>query len=694
MLSTSIDLLPRTSGLTKKRMHLVGIDTYEDLLKYPPTRYEDFSQIVKVAYLKNFLDKKITLQGIVVSIAVVKTRSHISLQKVGVEDATGKTYLTFFNQPYLISQMKKGLTYAFSGTVKQFGPTVVLQPETFEIIQEKGGLGVQTGRILPVYSEAKGLSSRLLREKIMGILPLAAGIEETLPLSVIKLNGLQPLPTALQTLHRPLKMEHLVWAKERLAFEELFLLQLSTALIKKNWGEYTVGERITHTKSQDKKIQSLIASLPFQLTPDQQAAFTDISSDLVKEKPMNRFLQGDVGSGKTVVAVLAAYLTYLSGKRTLYMAPTEILVMQHAETFKGILSPLGVKIGIQTGSKKELKKRLALSSSTSLTVNEVEGEEFDIVIGTHALLSSPVIVSHVALVIIDEQHRFGVKQRAILKSKGITPHLLTMTATPIPRTVALTAFGELDMSVLSTMPSGRKPIKTYVVTQTKRKDAYTWIKKEIQKDKIQVFVICPLVEESETETLSSVKAATTEFELLKKEFVGLNLGLLHGKMKPVEKNTILDEFRAKKIDILVSTSVVEVGIDIPNATIMIVEGAERFGLSQLHQLRGRVGRGSTQSHCLLFSSNNVPAPRLSFFSQTLDGMKLAEYDLKERGPGNIFGIEQSGFMEMRFASFSDILLIQKTQKAVQEYLKADPEASSSVLSARLGKFQIDKIAKD
>jgi len=678
MLDTSIKLLPHTSGLTKKRLSLVGINTYEDLLKYPPNRYEDFSQMVKVLYLRNWIGKKVTLQGAVVSIATVTTRSHITLQKVTVEDATGKTAITFFNQPYLISQLKRGSTYAFSGTVKFFGPTYTLQPETFELVREGEAPGIQTGRILPVYSEAKGLSSRLLREKIAGILPLAATIEETLPESVIKQNHLLPLPTALQTLHRPLKMEALTWAKERLAFEELFLLQLSTALIKRNWKENEVKEAITYTKTQEKKMNTCITSLPFKLTDDQASAVKDIIVDLIKQQPMNRFLQGDVGSGKTVVAALAAYLSYASGKKTLYMAPTEILALQHAETFKKLLEPFGVKVGVQTGSKKQLAK----------------GEDFDVIIGTHALLSSPVAVPSVALVIIDEQHRFGVKQRALLKAKGISPHLLTMTATPIPRTVALTAFGELDMSVLSTMPAGRKPIKTYVVTQSKRKDAYTWIKKEITTDKVQVFVICPLVEESESETLSSVKAATTEFELLKKEFKGLHLGLLHGKMKPAEKNSILDEFRNKTIDILVSTSVVEVGIDIPNASIMIIEGAERFGLSQLHQLRGRVGRGTAQSHCLLFSSNNIPAPRLSFFSQTLDGMKLAEYDLKERGPGNIFGIEQHGFMEMRFASFSDSLLIQKTQKAVEEYLKNDPTARSNLLAARLTKFQIDKIAKD
>lgn len=678
MLETSVDLLPHTSGLTKKRLHLVGINTYEDLLKYPPNRYEDYSRIVKILYLRNWISQKVTIQGTVTSIAVVKTRSHISLQKVTIEDTSGKVALTFFNQPYLLSQLKKGLMYSFSGTVKQFGPSVTLQPETFELSQEGRNIGIQTGRILPVYSEAKGLSSRLLREKIAGILPLIASIQETLPVTVVKLNNLLPLSTSLETLHRPLKMEDLQKAKERLAFEELFFLQLSTALIKKNWETNRVGEVVTHTLKQKKKVDTFIKSLPFQLTTDQLSAINDITDDLIKLRPMNRFLQGDVGSGKTVVAILAAYICYLSGKKTLYMAPTEILALQHAETFRSLLSPFGVKIGIQTGSKKELKR----------------GGEFDVLIGTHALLSTPVIVPSVALVVIDEQHRFGVKQRAILKSKGISPHLLTMTATPIPRTVALTAFGELDMSVLSTMPSGRKPIKTYVVTQSKRNDAYTWIKKEIATNKVQIFIICPLVEESEAETLTSVKAATTEFEVLKKLFNGYSLGLLHGKMKPSDKNTILDNFRDKKIDILVSTSVVEVGIDIPNASIMIIEGAERFGLSQLHQLRGRVGRGPVQSHCLLFSTNNVPAPRLAFFAKTLDGMKLAEYDLEERGPGNIFGLEQHGFMEMRFASFSDSLLIQKTQKAVEMYLKANPQPNSLLLQERLHKFQIDKIAKD
>ncbi len=677
MLDTSIRLLPHTSGLTKKRLEAVGIKTYEDLLKYPPSRYEDFSRLIFIQDLSRYLDQKVTLQGTVLSVALVRTRSRLSLQKVTVQDTTGKIVLSFFNQPYLISQLKKGKMYGFSGTVKQFGSQYTLQPETFEEIVESGQLGIQTGRILPIYSEAQGLSSRLLREKIAGILPLAKNIEETLPPSLIKKNNLCPLPTALQTLHRPFKMDDLQYAKERLSFEELFLLQLSTTLIKKNWGEQKIGEQITRTVAQNKKILTFISSLPFSLTADQENAFEEISKDLTQTKPMNRFLQGDVGSGKTIVAVLSAYLSYLSGKKTLYMAPTEILALQHAETFRKLLSPLGVTIGIQTGSKKELSKE----------------KEFDIIIGTHALLSQPVTVSSVALVIIDEQHRFGVKQRALLKSKGAAPHLLTMTATPIPRTVALTAFGELSMSVLGTLPAGRKPIKTFSVSHAKRKDAYVWIKKEVKEQGTQVFVICPLVEESETETMLTVKAATKEFELLQSEFAPLTLGLLHGKMKANDKNTILTQFRNKEIDILVSTSVVEVGIDIPNATIMVIEGAERFGLSQLHQLRGRVGRGSEQSYCLLFSTHPSPPPRLHYFARTNDGMKLAEYDLNERGPGNIFGLEQHGFMELRFASLTDLSQIEKVQKAVNEFLAEESLESYPYLQTRLT-LRVEEITKD
>lgn len=424
-------------------------------------------------------------------------------------------------------------------------------------------------------------------------------------------------------------------------------------------------------------MESFIKTLPFKLTSDQEKAYEAIIHDIDQMTPMNRFLQGDVGSGKTIVALLAAYATTLAGKKVLYMAPTELLALQHAETFKKFLSPLGITIVIQTGSKKEAKTL----------------PQGDIFIGTHALLNSSFTQS-IGLVIIDEQHRFGVKQRAQLKSKGDAPHLLTMTATPIPRTVALTAFGELDMSVIETLPTGRKPIKTYVVTPQKRKDGYEWIKKQIRETGVQVFVICPLVDESTSETMTSVKAATAEYETLKHEFDTFTVGLLHGRMKPNEKEKVLDDFRDKKLNLLVSTSVVEVGIDIPNAGIMIIEGAERFGLSQLHQLRGRIGRGGDQAHCLLFASPGSPPARLHHFASTTKGMELAEYDLKERGPGNIFGIEQHGFMDIKFASLTDSVLIEKTQRAVAQFLARHSIDDFPYLKNKIARFQIDKIAKD
>jgi len=678
MLNTSIDMLPHTSGLTKKRMHAAGINTYKDLLTYAPTRYEDYSRIIPIKNIRTYLDQKVTIQGEVLNVLPVRTRSRLSLQKIQISDGSGKITISFFNQPYVLTQIKKGLFYAFAGTVKQLGTLITLQPETFEHISSPHGQGIQTGRVLPVYSEAKGLSSRLLREKIATILPLATLLPDTLPKSTITQNNLMALSTALQTIHAPHSLEQLPPAKHRLAFEELFLLHLSTSLIKKEWDTQMVSAPIHTSALIERKIQTLIDSLPFQLTADQKTSFQSIHDDMILAKPMNRFLQGDVGSGKTVVAALAAYFAYLSGKKTLYMAPTEVLALQHAETFHRFLADKKVSITIHTGSQKNLS---ALPHS-------------DIIIGTHALLNLKEGLDSVGLVIIDEQHRFGVKQRALLKAKGVAPHLLTMTATPIPRTVALTAFGELSMSVLSTLPSGRLPIKTYAVTAAKRQDAYTWMEKELTTKKAQLFIICPLVDESTTETLQTVKAATAEYVLIQKQFPSHRVGLLHGKMKPQEKQAVLNDFRHHTTDILVSTSVVEVGIDIPNASIMVIEGAERFGLSQLHQLRGRVGRGDVQSYCLLFTSLPFIHERLRMFASTNDGMKLAEYDLKERGPGNIYGIEQHGFMEMKFASFSDLKFIEQVQRAAEQFLASERLEEYPTLAASLSTFHTKEIAKD
>jgi ATP-dependent DNA helicase RecG len=404
------------------------------------------------------------------------------------------------------------------------------------------------------------------------------------------------------------------------------------------------------------KISQFIADLPFILTKAQNKSIKEILSDLAYEKPMNRLLQGDVGSGKTVVAAIAMYVAYLNGLKSALMAPTEILALQHAKTIKSMLEPLGLRISTQTGSTKE------------------KVDKPDILIGTHALLHQDM-PKDLALLVVDEQHRFGVEQRAKLLKAKKTPHLLSMTATPIPRTVALTVYGELELSIIDEMPKGRKQIKTWVVPKKKRAGAYDWIEKQIRKDRIQAFVVCPLIEESESESTSEVKSAEQEYEYLKNEvYPKLKLGLLHGRMKARDKGDIVDKFRSKQVDVLVSTPVIEVGIDIPNATIMLIEGAERFGLAQLHQLRGRVGRGEKQSFCLLFTSTQYfeDMERLKAMETNDSGFKLAELDLELRGPGEMYGVKQHGFSKLRVAKFSDKSLIDKTNKMAKELIGDDP----------------------
>jgi len=430
-------------------------------------------------------------------------------------------------------------------------------------------------------------------------------------------------------------------------------------------------------------LQKFIANLPFKLTSDQNKATKEITTDLEKAVPMNRFLQGDVGSGKTVVAAIACYLTVLNGYQSLIMAPTEILANQHFQTINNLFSRLTtLRVSLITSSQK-------LSASWRI-------ENSDIIIGTHALLNQKLKFEKVGLVVVDEQHRFGVNQRALLKEKALNPHLLTMTATPIPRTVALTLYGELDLSYIKELPYGRLPIKTFLVPKEKRGDGYNWIKNQIKEKQAQVFIVCPLIEESESETLKSIKAAKIEFENTKKIFPEFKLGLLHGKIKSLEKQKIMSDFKNKKIDILVSTPVVEVGIDIPGATIMIIEGVERFGLAQLHQLRGRVGRSDKQSYCLLFSENLLEKTikRLNFFCKNNLGIKLAEFDLTNRGAGNIFGTEQHGFVNLKIADLSDFELISKTKKAVEYFVGKYKIEDWEELKERVKKYETKQISRD
>lgn len=453
-------------------------------------------------------------------------------------------------------------------------------------------------------------------------------------------------------------MENASLARERLAFDELFLMQIAAKKRRAQWQERQLGIQF-EVKKYQKQIEDCINSLPFTLTGAQKNAIEKIESDFQKTTPMNRLLQGDVGSGKTIVAAISMYIAYLNGYQSVLMAPTEILAQQHYKTITKLLEPLGINVDIRTGSNKG-------KGGSANGKNKKESTP-DILIGTHAVLSDKIIFNKLGLVVIDEQQRFGVEQRSTIRQKGDNPHLLTMTATPIPRTVALTMYGDLDLSYINEMPHGRKEIKTWLVPPEKRNGAYDWIRKQINETHSQVFIVCPFIEPSET--MQTVKAVNQEFERLRKDiYPDLKLGLLHGRQKAKEKSETLQKFRNGDFDILVATPVVEVGIDIPNATVIMIEAAERFGLAQLHQLRGRVGRGDKQSYCLLFtdSKNAQTSTRLKAMETSHSGAELAELDLKIRGSGDLYGTAQHGIPKLKAATFSDTTLIQKAKSAADE----------------------------
>jgi ATP-dependent DNA helicase RecG len=537
-LTDPINILSRTSPLTIKKFLALDINTIYELINYVPFRYEDYSVISKINQLQE--GETVTIQGTILEAKNVFTRSGLKMQKVKISDETGKTEIVWYNQPYLIQNFKTGMKISVAGTVKRFLHTYSLEPKEYEIIGLTGAPTIHTGRIVPIYPEKLGLSSRIIREKILQILQkieaepaLTSGIE-WLPEPVISFNKLSEEWQAYKDIHFPKTLEDAKKARQRLAFDELFIIQLSASLIKKQWQKETV----THAfdiQGKKPELDTFTKSLPFSLTGAQSRTVQEILTDLSKSTPMNRFVQGDVGSGKTVVAAIAAYAAFLNGFQTLIMAPTEILAEQHFKTISALFQKYPLKIGLQTGSKKMVKK----------------DEKFDIIIGTQALITKSLQFERIGLVVVDEQHRFGVAQRAALKQKGINPHLLTMTATPIPRTVALTLYGELDLSEINEMPKGRIPIKTYLTPPEKRNSAYEWIRKQIKTTDSQVFIICPLIEESEVETMKSIRAAKKEYEHLKHDiFKDFNVTLLHGKMKAKEKNDIMAEFKDKNITFL------------------------------------------------------------------------------------------------------------------------------------------------
>ncbi len=669
--SIAIESLPSTSSLTIKRFKSLGVNTYLDLVNYFPSRYEDFSLLTSIGSAQP--GETVTVKGEVTDSKYQVTRTGLRLQVFKLKDGTGEIEIGFYNQPYLLRLIKKGSILSVSGTVELYGRKMTLKPKDYELVSPDSPLK-HTGRIVPIYPQTRGLSTRTIREKMY--IALREKYDETLPLKIVEFNDLVGKDYAYQTIHFPDTFPSSQKARHRLAFDELFTIQLSSSMIKKQWEKETVSHKFKDTDSIRKQITKFINNLPFALTSSQIKVWEEIYEDLRNNRPMNRFLQGEVGSGKTVIAALGCYFSFLNGYKSILMAPTEILVNQHFKTLKELFKDYPIKIGIYTASNKN--------------------PEGDIVVGTHALISKKFNVKKVGFVVIDEQHRFGVAQRAAMKQKGINPHLLTMTATPIPRTVMLTLHGELELSAITEMPKGRLPVKTFLVPPFKRSNGYEWIKKEIAQNKAQVFVVCPLIEESEVETMKSVKASKKEYDELKKIFTENRLGLLHGKMKSVEKDKMMVDFKNGLYDILVTTPVVEVGVDIPNATIMIIEGAERFGLAQLHQLRGRVGRSDKQSYCFLYSTNDNPETvrRLEFFSKTNLGTKLAEEDLKIRGPGNIYGVKQHGFIDLKIANITDYDLIDKTKKAVDYFIGHYKIEDYPYLKEKVINLQSDGISRD
>jgi len=573
-LDDNVQKLPHVGPVYQKRLQTMEITTIGDLLLHTPKKYDDFKLIKNIGSLKP--GDKVTVQGKVEFFRNQYTKSNKKMQIMSLSNNTGKITAVWFNQPFLIKSIKKETLISLSGKVEWFGKILALISPDWEILYPNREL-IHTARVVPNYSATSGISSKWLRRQISNALKNAEIIDK-LPEKIKRNYDLAGLKEALESIHFPNTTKDVVSGRERLAFDELLLLQLSHMERKKLWSEKNSTFII---KTNQKKLNKFIDKLPFKLTASQANAYKEILSELNRSTPMNKLLQGDVGSGKTVVAVIASYMVSENNAKTIIMAPTQILAQQHYQTFKNLLNNTKIKIALLTSSEKAGN----LDNS-------------DIIIGTHALLYKAIEISNVALIIIDEQHRFGVKERAKLaEQNNKTPHVLTMTATPIPRTVALAFYGDLSVTTLLDMPKGRQFITTWVVPESKRNGAYGWISEQIKNTGVQAFVVCPLIEESGSEMLSEVKSVKAEFVKLKKALPDLKIGLLHGKLKSKEKDEVVTKFKNKKFDVLVATPVVEVGIDVPNATIMIIEAADRFGLAQLHQIRGRVGRSDKKSYC-------------------------------------------------------------------------------------------------
>jgi ATP-dependent DNA helicase RecG len=654
----------------------LGLTTLGDMLYYFPRRYDDYSQLKPIKEL--FYGEQITVIGTIQSVHSRPIRGgKASIVEVIISDGTGGLRLSYFNQPWLANRFKKGDAISVSGRIDQYLGRLVMNSPDWEPVEAEN---LHTNRIVPVYPLTERITQKWLRNQMRQVVQYwAPAVADALPESVRKSERLMPLGEALLQVHFPDSQEKLKAARERLAFDEIFYLQMGVLRQKRDWK--SVDAR--RFSISDEWLEARIKSLPFTLTSVQGKAIADIRADLDSGVPMNRLLQGDVGSGKTVVAALAAAMITSNGSQAAIMAPTSILAEQHYRNFVNLLKDVHKpeEIRLLVGDTPDAEKEEIRSGLENNTVR--------IVVGTHALIEGPVQFADLQFAVIDEQHRFGVEQRAELRSKGTNPHLLVMTATPIPRSLALTLYGDLDLSIMDEMPAGRQPVNTFVLRPQERERAFTLLRGQI-KDGKQAFIIYPLIEESEK---IDARAAVDDYETLSKEvFPNLKLGLLHGRMRPDEKDEVMLKFRDRKFDVLVSTTVVEVGVDVPNATVMLIEGADRFGLAQLHQLRGRVGRGADQSYCLLIPTHEDKSEneRLQAMVESTDGFFLAEKDLQIRGPGEFLGTRQSGYASsLRMASITDVPLIERARLQAQNVFEKDTDLSQpdhALLAETLGRF--------
>lgn len=634
-----------------KKFRILGIHTVADLINYYPRRYDDYSHVEPINQIK---PGNVSIEATIKQVSGRYVRRGLHITEAIASDETGSVRLVWFNQPYRAAAIKADETYFISGDFGLRRQRLTIQNASMELVSS---FPVNTARIVPIYRETKGFKSLQIRKALREVMPLIRQLPEPLPAWLVDEERLLPYSNAIMQIHFPDSSEALFSAKRRLGFQEVFELVLAALMTK--------YELITHeapTIEFDERLaRKFVSNLPFHLTDDQRRVIWTIYQDMQKMTPMNRLVEGDVGSGKTVVATMAALMAITRGWQVAFMAPTELLARQHADTIFKLLEPLGMqeKVGLLVGGLSAQKK--------SIAHQRIASGQMQFVVGTNALIQDKVAMEHLGLIIVDEQHRFGVEQRKKLEAKaGLMPHMMSMTATPIPRSLALTLYGELDISLIATKPANRKPIITTLVQQTERQKIYEAIDQQLEQGR-QAFVVCPLIKESDIAPGKSVEEIFEE--LSKKFFKHRRVALLHGKLKADEKDAIMQAYINKEYDVLVSTTVIEVGVDVPNATVMVIESPERFGLAQIHQLRGRVGRSGHQGYCyLVLSDNQAPSSRLKVLERSSDGFKLAEFDLEVRGPGAIYGTLQHGQLDLRIAKLTDVRLISIARQRAQEFI--------------------------